>query len=211
MTITDRLAEVRQNIERAGRDPRSVTVVAVTKGFGPDAVAEAVAEGLAVGENYAQEMLAKAAEVEAVWHFLGSIQRNKVKSLAPLVSLWHGLSRVEEAEAIARTRPGARVLVQVDVTGQPGRGGCALGDAESVVAGAAAAGVEVCGLMTVAPPGEPEPAFRLVAAEARALGLPELSMGMTGDYVAAVAAGATIIRLGTALFGPRPRAPEVRR
>ena len=111
-------------------DPSSVRVVAVTKGFGPAAVEAARAAGFTdIGENYADELAAKAAavadRVSPVWHFLGSVQRNKVARLAPLVTWWESVARIEEGRAIARYRPGATVLVQVDVAGLPGRGGAA--------------------------------------------------------------------------------------
>ena len=128
--IDARLAGVRARIAGAGSDPAAVTVVAVTKGFGADAVRGALDAGVVdIGENYADELVAKAAAIGDTapsprWHFLGAIQRNKVPRLAPLVSCWQGVSRLEEGRAIAKRRPGARVLVQVDIAGIPGRGGC---------------------------------------------------------------------------------------
>jgi uncharacterized pyridoxal phosphate-containing UPF0001 family protein len=103
-----------------------VRVLAVTKGFGPDAVLAARSVGLdEVGENYAAELTAKAPGPAGTrWHFLGAIQRNKVRALAPLVDVWQGVARVVEGERIAASRPGAAVLVQVDGTGLEGRNGC---------------------------------------------------------------------------------------
>lgn len=208
--VAQRLAAVRRRIADAGRSPETVTVVAVTKGFDASAVDAARGAGLVdVGENYAQELLAKApgAPAGTVWHFLGALQRNKVAALAPLVSLWHGIDRAAALEAVAARRPGAPVLVEVNAAGDPAKHGCAPGDTAALVARGRALGLEVRGLMTVAPAGDRDGAarcFATVAALAAGLGLPELSMGMSDDYDLAVGAGATIVRLGRVLFGPRP-------
>ena len=192
-------------------------IVAVTKGFGPDAVAAAVEAGLAeVGENYAQELLAKAKDLEAQpdaavepqWHFIGRLQRNKIRKIAGLVRLWQTVDRPELAMEIARRAPGARVLVQVDIAGVKGRGGCPPEETEGLVQGCRGAGLKVAGLMAVGASGPPEqarPGFRLLASQAEDLGLGELSMGMSADIEVAVEEGATMVRVGTALFGPRPR------
>jgi len=194
-----------------------VKIVAVTKGFGPEAVAAAAEAGLIdVGENYAQELLAKAGDLSARrgaavaprWHFIGRLQRNKIGRIAGLVRLWQSVDRPGLATEIARRAPGARVLVQVDVAGIAGRGGCAPEETEGLVTSCRDAGLEVAGLMAVGAPGPPEHArrgFRLLAAQADGLGLAELSMGMTADMDVAVEEGATMVRVGTALFGPRPR------
>jgi pyridoxal phosphate enzyme (YggS family) len=206
--VAERLAGVRERIAAAGGDPEAITVVAVTKGFGADAVRAATAAGLdQIGENYAQELLAKSAEVQGpTWHFLGRLQRNKVRALTEIVSLWQSVDRVELAEEIARRAPGAAALVQVNVSGEPQKGGCAKEDAPGLVAAARALGLEVRGLMAVGPTGAPEdarPAFRWLADLGRDLALPHLSMGMTDDLEVAVQEGATIVRIGRALFGPR--------
>lgn len=192
--VADRLKEVRSRI---GSDVR---IVAVTKGFGADAVHEARDAGIVdIGENYAQELLAKA-DVEGVrWHFLGHVQRNKVKPLRPHVHMWQGVDRPLDL-------PG-EVLVQVNLSGLPRRNGCSWEEAAGVVE----AMPNAVGLMGVAGPGDPRPQFRRLAALARDLGLREVSMGMSGDYEEAVAEGATIVRLGTVLFGPRPERPDLRR
>lgn len=186
-------------------------MVAVTKGFGPDAVTAAVAAGLAdVGENYAQELVAKAAALPDLprsvrWHFLGAVQRNKVPALAPVVACWDSVARLAEGEAIARRRPGAEVLVELDLSGAAGRNGCPPADAPALVAALSDLGLDVRGLMAVAPLGQPaRPAFRAVRELADRLGLPERSMGMTGDLEDAVAEGSTMVRVGRALFGDRP-------
>lgn len=213
--MTGRLALVRQRIERAGGDPAAVRVVAVTKAFGPDAVADALSAGIAdIGENYAQELVAKAPAVTALvgaerpirWHFLGAIQRNKVASLAPLVACWQSVAREAEGRAIARRQPGARVLVEVETTGLPGRNGCPPEAVPALVDSLGSLGLDVAGLMVVAAP-DPDSAraaFRAVRSLADRLGLAERSMGMSGDLELAVAEGSTMVRVGQALFGRRP-------
>jgi hypothetical protein len=184
-----------------------VQVLAVTKGFGPDAVAAAGASGLHdVGENYAAELRDKAPGPDGTrWHFLGAVQRNKIPSLAPLVDVWQSVSRPEEGERIAAHRPGAAVMVQVDTTGFERRNGCAPSDVPGLVAALSSVGLHVTGLMTVAPQGEGAAgAFELVARLADSLALPERSMGMSDDLEAAVAAGSTMVRIGRGLFGDRP-------
>ena len=210
----DRVAAIRSRIAAAAPDPTAVTLLAVTKGFGPEAVRTALAAGLgAVGENYADELVAKAAALAddpgppPEWHYLGAIQRNKVPRLAPIVTCWQGVSRLEEGRAIARRRPGARILVQVDVAGMPGRGGVAPGAVPELVARLRDEDLGVAGLMAVGVPGPPEGAragFREVARLADALGLGVRSMGMTDDLEVALSEGSTMVRVGRALFGERP-------
>jgi PLP dependent protein len=207
--VAARLAAVLERIERAGGDPAQVRVIAVSKGFGPDAVAAARAAGLTdLGENYAAELQAKAPGPAGTnWHFLGTIQRNKVRVLAPLVTMWQGVARLAEGERIAQFAPGARVLIQVDTSGGlPGRNGCPPADVAALAGSLANLDLQLEGLMTVAPAGDEgtKAAFGSVRTLADALGLKERSMGMSGDLEAAVAAGSTMVRIGRALFGPRP-------
>jgi pyridoxal phosphate enzyme (YggS family) len=210
--VSARLAVIRRRIEGAGGDPGVVRVVAVTKGFGPAAVAAARDVGLTdLGENYSQELLAKAPGPEGTsWHFLGTVQRNKVPSLAPVVHLWQSVVRLIEGQRIAQYAPGAIVLVQVDCSGQPGRNGCVPAEAPELVNALSRLDLRVRGLMTVAPPAPEEAAraFRVVGELADSLGLPERSMGMSDDLELAVAAGSTMVRIGRALFGPRSRSRE---
>jgi uncharacterized pyridoxal phosphate-containing UPF0001 family protein len=208
--VVTRLAAVRARIVRAGGDPGRVRVLAVTKGFGSEAVLAARAAGLSdIGENYATELTAKAPGPPGThWHFLGAVQRNKVGALAPLVEVWQGLARLAEGERIARFAPGARVLIQIDYTGLPGRNGCTPGDVPTLVDALRRIDLDVQGLMTVAPPerAAAAAAFDSLTRLADALDLPERSMGMTGDLEVAVAAGSTMVRVGRALFGERPAA-----
>jgi hypothetical protein len=211
--LPQRLEAVRLRIDGASTNPDLVRIVAVTKGFGVEAVRAAVATGLAdIGENYAGELLAKVAGwdgPEASWHFLGAVQRNKVARLAPVVSWWQALRRLEEGRAIARRRPGARVLVQVDTVGLPGRGGCPPDAVPDLVTALRDEDLLVEGLMTVGAPGPPEASragFALVSGLADRLALPVRSMGMSDDLEVALAEGSTMVRLGRALFGDRPPA-----
>jgi uncharacterized pyridoxal phosphate-containing UPF0001 family protein len=184
----------------------------VTKGFGPDAVAAAAAAGCrAIGENYAQELVTKAPaarDAGVAVHFIGQLQTNKVRQLAGLVDVWESVDRRRLVAELARRAPGARILVQVDTTGEEGKGGCPLGDVPALVRTATDAGLVVAGLMTVGPTeGGAEaarPGFRAVRALVDELGLTTCSMGMTADLDVALEEGTTEIRVGTALFGPRP-------
>jgi pyridoxal phosphate enzyme (YggS family) len=208
-SVTDRVAEVRERLRaaamRAGRDPASVTLVAATKTVDTARVQEVVDAGVVdVGENRAQELLAKTDVVGARWHFLGRLQRNKVRALAPWVRCWQSVDRPELGDEIARRAPGALVLVEVNLAGEPQKGGCPPGAVGALVDHLRDRGLDVAGLMTV-PPHDADSRrwFAELRARAEGLGLRELSMGMTDDYETAVEEGATIVRIGRALFGPR--------
>lgn len=212
--VAERVAEVRARIAGAGGDPRALTLVAVTKGFGPEQVAAVADAGIGdVGENYAQELLAKAGTAErgVRWHFLGAVQRRKVRVLAPFVHLWQSVDRLAAGHEVARHAPGASVLVQVNVTEQPGRPGCAWSDAPGLVDGLRQADLDVRGLMAVGSAHGSRMEFRRLASLRAALGLQELSIGMSADLEVAVEEGSTMVRVGRALFGPRPGAGDLRR
>ena len=222
--LPERLAHVRAEIARrqaiAGRT-HPVTIVAVTKGFGLDAVEAALGAGLAdVGENRVQEALAKLdtpAGRRATWHLIGHLQRNKAKLVAGRFALVHSVDSTALAEELD-TRAGAqgarqRVLLQVNVAGEAQKSGCAPADAPAVARRVAALPhLALEGLMTIAPFTDAADvqrrAFRGLrelrdALQEEGLWLPTLSMGMSADYGTAVEEGATVIRLGTVLFGPR--------
>jgi PLP dependent protein len=195
-----------------------VKIVAVTKGFGPEAVESAIAAGFtSVGENYAQEATAKhqvlakhealGAAVDPEWHFIGQLQRNKVKMLAPFINVWQTVDSTAIVDELAKRVPNAAVFIQVNLTIEQGRGGCRWEELDQLCAAARAADLNVLGLMGVAAQtaeDEVRVSFRRLADEAARLDVHELSMGMSGDFEIAVAEGATLIRLGSTLFGPRP-------
>ena len=181
----------------------------------PKSAAQTGCDG--IGENYAQELLDKVgrlgAPVPLPLHFIGHLQSNKIKALAPHVALWHTVDRVSVAAALAkqaeREETTHRVLIQVNSTGEDQKSGCAPHEVEHLVDSARSGGLDVVGLMTMGPTSaEPEPtraAFRATARLAAGLGLPELSMGMSHDVRIAIEEGATIVRVGSGLFGERPR------
>ena len=212
-SIAQRWAEVDDRIEaaaqRSGRDRDDVRVVAATKTVPLAPMRELLAAGCTdLGENRAQELLAKAPDLAddpgVTWHFIGPVQRNKVNGLAPWVTWWHTVDRPALVTALGTRVPGASVLLEVNVAGEPQKAGC---DPESVgrlAESARAAGLDVLGLMAIPPhPGDPRRWFAALADLAARLGLPELSMGMSDDYEVAIEEGATIVRLGRVLFGPR--------
>ena len=210
--LLGRVARVQERIADAGGDPERVRLLAVTKGFGPEVAVAAAEAGLVdLGENYAQELVAKApvlarAGLSVRWHAIGRLQRNKVRMLAPVVEVWQSVDRVELGREIARRAPGARVLVQVNVSDEPQKGGCAPEATAGLVSELRDEGLQVEGLMTVGRTGGPEAAragFALLRSLADDLELPVRSMGMSGDLEAAVAEGSTMVRIGTGLFGPR--------
>ena len=211
--VATRLGELRDVIASVDRTFRhDVEVVAVTKGFGESAIDAAVDAGCTViGENYAQELVAKRNTIERrspKVEFIGRLQTNKVRLVADLVDVWASVDRAAVIGEIAKRAPGARVLVQVDSAEDPGKGGCPVREVARLVSIARDQGLVVDGLMTVGPTGRaPEAArsgFRTVRGLVDDLGLTVCSMGMSGDLVVAIEEGATEVRVGTALFGPRP-------
>lgn len=207
-SVAAALAHVRRRIADAGGT--DVEVLAVTKSFGPGAIEAAVAAGCrAIGENYAQELLDKrAAAAAAEVHFIGQLQTNKVRRIAEVVDVYQTVDRAKLAREIARRAPGARVLIQVDTTGEPGKGGCPVDEVDELADHVRDLGLQLEGLMTVGPtdggPGAAGPGFRATRAAVDRLGLEVCSMGMTADLEIAVAEGSTMVRVGSALFGPRP-------
>jgi pyridoxal phosphate enzyme (YggS family) len=212
--VATHLAEIRARIANAaraaGREPEAIQLVAVSKEVGAAAVADAFAAGQHdFGENRAQELLTKVealrgVQIEPAWHFIGRLQRNKVKAVSPYVSLWHSVDRPEIGAEIARHAPGARVLVQVNVSGEEQKGGCEPREVSALVDALADLGLAVEGLMTVPPlAGDPRPHFAALRDLASRQALKVLSMGMSSDFEAAIGEGSTLVRIGRAVFGPR--------
>lgn len=222
------LARLRRAAEAGGRDPDRFRLVAVTKGFGLDLVRAAHAAGLtSFGENRVQEALPKVAAVpDAEWHLVGRLQANKARPAVGAFGVIHSVDSVDLLRRLDRIAAeegrAPRVLLQVNVSGEVRKGGFEMaamqeearrrGDLQGAIDSLSA--IRVTGLMTIAPEGATAEAARSVFASLRVLRdalqqlgghpLPELSMGMSADAEAAVAEGATLVRIGTALFGPRP-------
>lgn len=218
-----RLADVRDRIRfhqaRAGLS-HPVRIVAVTKSHGPEAVRAAVAAGLEdVGENRVQEALAKQerlADLTVRWHLIGTLQRNKARQVVGRFALIHSVDRVELATELARRigeQPAQPVLVEVNCSGEPQKGGVEPGALPALLATIAGLrGLELRGLMTLAALSGDERVQRAAFGTLRALrermqaagfALAELSMGMSADFSVAIEEGATLVRLGTLLFGER--------
>lgn len=229
--LAERVERVRRRIaaaaKAAGRQPSDVRLIGVTKTHPPEVARAAVAAGVdELGENRVQELVAKLPLVPgARWHLVGPLQRNKVKDVIGHAVLVHSLDRRSLADALSRRASAEgvvqRVLVQVNVADDPDKHGCRFDEALDLVAYARdLPHLAVEGLMTIPPlPGEgvdaseaARPHFAALrelrdAARARFPEVVHLSMGMSADLEAAVAEGATMIRIGTALFGPRTSGP----
>ena len=210
-TVIERLASVSARIAATGRNPDEVAIVAVTKGFGVEVCREALAAGLHVlGENRVQEAMSKMQAIDgAYWHLIGHLQTNKVKQAAGRFALIQTVDTGRLAEAIARHAPAQAVLVEVNIAREPQKSGVPPEQALELIETVSSL-LDLKGLMGMGPStGDPTPAFnelRLLHDEAEqriGKGLPVLSMGMSGDFEAALAAGSTMLRLGQALFGPR--------
>ncbi len=224
-TAEARLRVVRARIARAaiaaGRDPAGVCLLAVSKTFGAAAVRDLAACGQhEFGENYLREALDKQAalrDLPLMWHFIGPIQSNKTRAIAEHFSWVHGVDRVKIAERLSAQRPAGlpplQVCIEVNVSGEASKGGVAAAELPALAAAVAALpGLRLRGLMAIPAPtsdGEAQrAAFRKMRElfddlRARGHALDTLSMGMSGDLEAAILEGATIVRIGTALFGER--------
>ena len=223
------LVKVRAVMHARGIDPEAVTIIAVTKGWGPEAPLAALANGVCwLGENYADELVEKAFAVrEALaglslgpngfagsglsprWTFQGKLQTNKINRLKDLVELWQTVDSVDRANALGSRVPGAAALIQVLLEDSGSRSGCTALEVPQVLQAARAAGIQVQGLMGVAPDSALYGAEAALAAftQMQHLGaiheLEILSMGMSDDYELALDRGATHLRLGSLLFGTR--------
>jgi pyridoxal phosphate enzyme (YggS family) len=223
--IAERLRSVREGIaaaaRRAGRDPESVSLVAVTKTKPASAIRAAYAAGQRIfGENYVQELVTKAHALadlpDLEWHFIGKLQRNKAKDVLRVGAVIETVDRLELAEELERRAAAegrtVKVLLEVHLGDEASKSGASPAALGALVAGVAALPhLALRGLMTIPPPTEDEAEARRHFAALRALRdahggaavLPELSMGMSSDYPFAIAEGATLVRVGTAIFGAR--------
>ena len=218
--VRSRITEAAQ---AAGRDPGAVTLVAVTKGKSAELIAAAATAGVTdFGENYLKEALPKLEALAAsalTWHFIGQLQSNKTRAVAEHFAWVHSVDRLSVAQRLSEQRPfhapPLNVCLQVKLVPEPGKGGVELADLPALAAAVAQLPhLTLRGLMCVPPPLEDAGAARALFAalrdalgrlNAEGLNLDTLSMGMSGDFEAAIAEGATMVRIGTALFGPRER------
>jgi pyridoxal phosphate enzyme (YggS family) len=220
-TLAERLAAVQQRIDDAcqlaGRAPSTVKLLAVSKFHSLDTIREAYALGQReFGENYAQELADKAAQLrdlpELRFRFIGGLQRNKVKLLAPLGCAVETLANSATARALSERAAAlgthCEVMLQVNVAGEAQKSGIAPAQLPELVAQVRALPqLQLTGLMTIPPADDLDAAracYRALRELAERHGLPELSMGMSDDLEIAIAEGATRVRVGTAIFGPRP-------
>jgi pyridoxal phosphate enzyme (YggS family) len=216
--VSSEAQRIRENYESIVRRVREcggddVRVVAVTKTFSSHAVNAVVAAGCSlIGENYAQDLLKKWPGVDhghrPEVHFIGRLQSNKVRSLAGIVDVWQSVDRESIIDEIARRSPNARIMLQVNATGEPDKGGCEMNAVTGLLQHSQVQGLTVVGLMTVGPTDGDiaiaRRAFRATAQQAHELGLREVSMGMTADLELAIECGSTMVRVGSAIFGDRP-------
>lgn len=210
------LGRIENAAKRAGRPPGSVQLLAVTKTVSVDHIREALACGVTrIAENRLQEALAKRellASVKLSWHFIGHLQTNKAKKVVENFDCVHSVDRVELAEALARqvfNRAPLPVLIEVKLQEEQNKSGISERDLPALVSAVRALqSLDLRGLMAIPPPvDDPEqarPYFQRLRMLAEDLGLSELSMGMTHDFEVAVEEGATMVRIGTGLFGSRP-------
>jgi len=208
--VADRVAHVRSVISDAGGT--DVSLIAVTKSFGIDALRAAMTAGCdAVGENYAQELLEKIAEgaPSIDVHFIGALQSNKVRMLVGHIALWQSVDRDSVVDELGRRAPGATILIQVDTTGEPSKGGVTPTQLDALRVRAESRGLIVKGLMTIGPTDgtqdECEKSFGMLRHLVNEQGLSVCSMWMSADYPIAVACGSTMVRVGSGLFGDRVR------
>jgi pyridoxal phosphate enzyme (YggS family) len=209
--VAERLASVRERIARF-RNPDEIVIVAVTKGFGAETCRAALEAGLKVlGENRVHEAKLKMDAVQgAEWHLIGHLQTNKVRQAIGRFALIHSVDSIRLAGELARATPEQAVLLEVNVAREAQKHGVDPDKALETIT-AVSSLLQLKGLMAMGPSaGDPAPTFRDLrqlrdqAEQSLGISLPVLSMGMSGDFEAAVQAGSTMLRLGQALFGPRP-------
>ncbi|MEZ0247061.1 MAG: YggS family pyridoxal phosphate-dependent enzyme [Methylophilaceae bacterium] len=229
-SISERLQAVKSRLRQAeteaGRAPESVALIAVSKTQPADAIREAHAAGQrAFGENYLQEALEKMAALADLlleWHFIGPIQSNKTRPIAENFTWVHGIDRLKIAQRLSDARPTGlpplNICIEVNVSGEESKGGLEPNDVQALAdAIAQLPGLKLRGLMAIPAPTNDialqRQQFRMLrelleSLKQRGLALDTLSMGMSEDFPAAIAEGATLVRIGTAIFGPRQKRPS---
>lgn len=223
MSIENRLRQVQERVAkacaRAGRAPESVRILAVSKAQLPEKVRQAAMRGQKYfGENYVQEAVDKVAQLEGLglqWHFIGRIQSNKIKQLAGRFAVIHSVDRLSVAEGIQQVSNAPQeIFLQYNVADEASKGGAGAAEIERLAAQVRALpNLNLTGLMVMPPlfpnPEQVRPFFKKARDLAAKLGLNELSMGTSADFEVAVEEGATWIRTGTDIFGPRDGSPGV--
>jgi len=205
----ERILELTEFVEK--RSNGSAQILAVTKGFRKEAVVAAYETGITLfGENYAQELIEKhnaLNDLALEWHMIGSLQRNKVRKLAEIVSVWQTVDRISLLREIAKHDASAKILIQVNPLQIPNKAGCSIAEAEVLLEQGSEMGLLVEGVMAVGMQGnlkETSNIFKQAVDFAEKFDLPKRSIGMTEDLEVAIDHGSTLLRIGRALFGERP-------
>ena len=206
--IKEKILEVSDYVK--SRSMGRTKIIAVTKSVDKEAIVIAKEAGIqAVGENYAQELIEKHQafrDLEIEWHMIGAIQRNKIRKLSGILSLWQSVDRIEVLEEIKKREPGAKVLIQINPLGEAGKGGCSFHEAGGLIEHGLEIGLSVEGVMAVGVQGDlgkTSDIFNKVVALTEEFGLPERSIGMSGDIEVAIDYGSTMLRIGREFFGER--------
>ncbi len=205
----ERILELTEFVEK--RSNGSTRILAVTKGFPKEAVAAAYGTGITLfGENYAQELIEKhntLNDLDLEWHMIGSVQRNKVRKLTQIVSVWQTVDRISLLREIAKHDASAKILIQINPLQIPNKAGCSIAEAEVLLEQGSEMGLLVEGVMAVGMQGnlkETSNIFKEAVDFAEKFDLSERSIGMTEDLEVAIDHGSTLLRIGRALFGERP-------
>jgi len=206
--IKEKIREVSDYVK--SRSMGRTKIIAVTKSLDKEAIVIAKEAGIqAVGENYAQELIEKhqtLGDLEIEWHMIGAVQRNKIRKLSGILSLWQSVDRIEVLEEIKKRDPAGKVLIQINPLGETGKGGCSFHEARGLIEHGLEIGLSVEGVMAVGVQGDlgkTSDIFSKVEALTDEFGLPERSIGMSDDIEVAIDHGSTMLRIGRALFGER--------
>ena len=206
--VKEKIHEVSDYVK--ARSMGRTKIIAVTKSLNEEAIVIAKEAGIqAVGENYAQELIEKhqaLGDSEIGWHMIGAIQRNKIRKLSGILSLWQSVDRIEVLEEIKKREPSGKVLIQINPFGETGKGGCSFHEAGNLIEYGLEKGLSVVGVMAVGVQGDlrkTSDIFNKVGALADEFGLLERSIGMSDDIELAIDHGSTMLRIGRALFGER--------
>jgi len=206
--VKEKIHEVSDHVK--ARSMGRTKIIAVTKSLDKEAIVVAKEAGIqAVGENYAQELIQKhqaLGDPEIEWHMIGAVQRNKVRKLSGILSLWQSVDRIEVLDEIKKRDPLGKVLIQINPLGEKGKGGCSFHEAGNLIEHGLEIGLSVEGVMAVGVQGDLKKTseiFSKVGALTDEFGLSERSIGMSDDIDVAIDHGSTMLRIGRVLFGER--------